>query len=131
MSATKTTRCVICRTEFTDEEIANASSCPFCKSEGIPMLISEDTQIRINWHELRILTIWASNYASNCNKPNMNSALASILKHLELQRPDGTFAPLTLLGELKELVNDPRIKGDIEMVDPRGQKTIIQKKKVN
>ena len=90
---TKTVRCVACRAEFSDEEVKGASCCPACADTGVPCAISQDTTIKINWHALRILTIWASNYATKI-EPRAQRSLQSIIDQLELQRPEGA-APLT------------------------------------
>lgn len=97
----KTTRCTDCAAEFTDEELEGVSCCPKCGSKGVPCLISQDVNIKINWHELRILTIWASNWANKLEADSQR-ALKSILKRLEAQRPV-EFPALTLLDEIKEL----------------------------
>jgi hypothetical protein len=56
--------------------------------------------IKINTHELRILTIWADNWAqANC-EPQSKKTLSCILQRLAAQLP-GT--PLTLAGEVKDL----------------------------
>lgn len=98
----KTIRCVTCASEFADEEVVGHDRCPSCKSKGVPMAIKEDVTVKINWHELRILTIWASNYASQAKleKDSFN-ALTAIISRLENQYPDKS--PLTLMGEIKQL----------------------------
>jgi hypothetical protein len=98
----KTTRCTTCSAEFTDEEIATAEACPSCGTTGTPMSIAEDTTININWHELRILTIWASNWAQEKCDPGSQRALETILRRLDAQRPKG-WAGLTVFQEIKEL----------------------------
>jgi len=98
----KTIRCTTCSAEFSDEEIATAGCCPSCKTTGLPMAISQDTTVKINWHELRILTIWASNWAEQkCDEPQQK-AVANIIKRLESQRKDD-YSALTIMGEIKEL----------------------------
>jgi hypothetical protein len=55
--------------------------------------------IEINWHELRVLGIWASNYANeHCDDAN-RLCLRGIVSRLERQAPGQ--APLTLGGELR------------------------------
>lgn len=122
----KTVRCTACGAEFSDEEIAGAKACPTCGSTSVPCLMSQDVTIRINWHELRILTIWASNWAGQhgCD----NGALAAILRRLEAQRPDGGFPSLTVLGEAREAA---RMLGrDIEVVDG-SERTVVKKPEEN
>jgi hypothetical protein len=68
----------------------------------MPMAIADDVTISINWHELRILTIWATNYA-NDKFPNSDSRrnLQKIINRLHRQHPDRLA--LTLAGEMVEL----------------------------
>lgn len=66
------------------------------------MEIAQDTTIKINWHELRILTIWASNWAAQACGKMEQKAVASVIKRLQVQRKKG-WPALTLLEEIKEL----------------------------
>ena len=96
----KTTRCTTCEAEFTDAELKDAFACPSCGSEGIPCSIAQDVTVKINWHELRILTIWANFHAQAHCDPGSQKSLATIIQRLETQRPDG-FPALSILGELR------------------------------
>ena len=96
-------RCTTCRTEFAYAQLQGATACPSCGSTGKPMAISQDTTVRINWHELRILTIWSDNWAqAKCDAGN-RATLASIIRELEKQRPDDDAAALTMAGEVRAL----------------------------
>jgi hypothetical protein len=100
----KTTRCTDCASEFSDEELANASTCPTCGTKSVPCAIKDDVSLKINWHELRILTIWASNYAESPGmEDHSRRTLRSILRRLQDQHPGKTA--LTLAGEVQGLVN--------------------------
>lgn len=66
------------------------------------MAISQDTTININWHELRILTIWASNWAAEKCDETARNTIANVIKRLEKQRKED-WPALTLLGEIQEL----------------------------
>lgn len=100
----KTVRCTACAAEFTHEELENVSACPTCGTDGVPSLIADDVTVRINWHELRILGIWASNYAGGKDIPEkLRRTLLAILDRLEAQHPGKT--PLTLSRELRQLGN--------------------------
>lgn len=96
MADEKTTRCTTCGGEFSDAEIEGASACPACGSRGVPMAIANDKDIRINTHELRILTIWAHNWAEQCDRQEGNSncvkALGGILNRLRVQLPGVRFS---------------------------------------
>lgn len=120
----KTTRCTTCSAEFSDEELErhtldvdgpDRASCPACKSPSVPMSIAQDVKIDINWHELRILTIWASNYAetlgSDARAAQSRASLAQIIRRLERQRPEN-FPALTIVGEVRDM---QRAGIDVEM----------------
>jgi hypothetical protein len=96
-----TTRCTTCYSEFTDEQLVEHKCCPNCKTTSLPMAISQDVTLKINWHELRILTIWAANWAEGLPNESRNTFNA-IIKRLEAQAPEKA-APLTLFGEIQEL----------------------------
>ena len=106
MDDPKTTRCTVCASEYTDAEIATATACPNCGSKGLPCDIAQDIEIKTNWHELRILGIWASNWAHEKlgGEKDRDSvkALNAIIKRLEAQRKEG-WPALTLFGEVQEL----------------------------
>lgn len=105
MSRDKTTRCTHCYAEFTNEELEGANCCPNCQSTGVPCDISEDVTIKINWHELRILGLWADNYAHSVTMPEESKQIvAKIIQRLEAQHP--TMTPLTLTGEIRKLQED-------------------------
>ena len=104
---TKFQRCIKCNSEFSELEVEDASSCPACGDIGAPALISDDVAVRINWHELRILSIWAENWAKKIQQddPKRNSGslltVMSIAERLQRQHPDKT--KLTLFSEIREL----------------------------
>lgn len=97
----KTMRCVDCYEEFSEEDVGDSEACPACGTCTLPMSIDEDILLPINWHELRVLTIWASNYAEKLPDSSRIS-LHKTLKRLDKYRPPGGAA-LTLVGEIKEL----------------------------
>jgi hypothetical protein len=113
----KTIRCTRCAAEFTEEDLKDASDCPKCGEQGCPCIISDDVAIKINWHELRILGIWATNWA---NKQGFDigakKTLAAILSRIEKQYP--RKEPLTLAGEIKRL---QEIFPTTEIYDEDGQ----------
>lgn len=122
MSDIKEVRCTICASEFTWDELDNISSCPKCGTMSIPCNMKDDVSININWHELRILTIWAENWAKQCNeqdklsRPNepfgMPYTVMSICGRLQKQFPEKT--KLTLFSEVRELREKYDIKSDID-----------------
>lgn len=120
--------CVDCGGRFTEEQIEGASCCPGCGSAGVPCSPNDDVQVAINWHELRVLTIWAENYAGQTDKrtaENDNSdgrsakpllpTVKAIARRLQAQFP--TRTPLTLSGELAQLKAEYpglEVAGDIQ-----------------
>jgi len=129
----KTVRCVVCDSEFSDDEIKSSSCCPCCGATSLPMLITQDTTIKINWHCLRILTIWASNWAAEKCDESARNAVSSIIKRLEPQRKED-WPALTLLGEIKELPETLRKMGiecgHVEMYDNKQERIHPPKPKV-
>lgn len=99
-------RCVLCSSEFTNSQLRGASACPKCGSEGLPMSPTQDVEVKINWHELRILTMWAEHWANHIKelpdaKGNPIQTVFAIAKRLQDQHP--FKVPLTLSGELEQL----------------------------
>lgn len=123
----KTTRCVVCRAEFTDAEIQNAKACPSCGGTGVPMAIAQDVDVRINWHELRILVMWAENFEQSAlkNEPNHKlGVVAAIAKALSKFKPEGG-APLRFAEEFAELQQE---YPQAELLDGEGNVIVSGKK---
>jgi len=103
----KETRCTICGTEFSNDEIPEGTSkCPNCGTKSLPCAIIDDVNIKINWHELRILTIWSENWARQIDRTDSKDeksllSVMTIAQRLQKQFPDKT--PLTLFSEMREL----------------------------
>lgn len=123
--------CVDCGARFTDEEAKNAFACPKCGSEGIPCDTLKDIRVEINWHELRILGIWAEQWARRCaesggegmNGEKMPATVTAITRRLQRQYPD--FTPLTMSEEFAclaaELEKAGIQHGGVETNVPRPQ----------
>jgi DNA-directed RNA polymerase subunit RPC12/RpoP len=122
----KTTRCSRCYAEFSEMELKGASGCPKCGTRSLPMAISMDATIKINVHELRILGIWAENYAVSVDNKNLDNAAHESLKEslnritdrIATQLPAEIRTPLTLSKEIIELQQGLKAQGhpgDIEL----------------
>jgi len=121
----KTVRCTDCAAEFTHEELEGANGCPICKTSSLPCRIEDDVTLNINWHELRILAIWASNYAGEKLKGQPGErTLRSIIKRLHAQHPERT--PLTFADEIQQVANH---FGDAEIVSSDGTRTVVKQNK--
>lgn len=105
--------CVACGERFSKEQAEGAVGCPSCKNKGIPCSPKDDVSIDINWHELRILGMWASNWAGSFTEKEKDSkqALVGILGRLQRQFPDKST--LTMGGEVRDL----RKSGVVENVE--------------
>jgi len=118
--STKTIRCTICQAEFTEAEIKGASCCPSCGDKGVPCAISDDVTIKINWHELRILCIWAERWAMQADASDPTSdgvvTIDCITQRLLKQHP--SKAPLTIRGEVEQV---KEIYPDTELLDEDGR----------
>lgn len=119
----KTTRCPACRSEFTDAECEGVSACPACGNNGVAMSIARDRDIRINVHELRILTIWASNWAGEKCDVSSQKYLAGIIGALREQLPGEC---LTMEDEFKELA---KLGGKVKVRDSTGNTKTYESKK--
>jgi predicted RNA-binding Zn-ribbon protein involved in translation (DUF1610 family) len=110
----ETAWCVSCGGRFTDTEIEGKFGCPACGSQGIPCATKNDVRVEINWHELRILTIWAENHAERMKGENatMPRTVMAIARRLQGQHPKLT--PLTLAAEITELPQKVEGIGPIE-----------------
>jgi hypothetical protein len=114
----KTTRCIICSAEFTDEEIIGTSCCPSCKTTSLPLGIIRDILLPINWSEIRLLANWACRWSDSTDMPSdSRAALQAVLKRITKHRPPNSPA-LTLAGEVKELGAE-LIGSDGEVIIPR------------
>jgi len=92
------------------------TGCPACGTKNSPCANTEQVSISINWHELRILVMWAENWQRRISGSRV---VYSIAKRIAAQHP-GKIA-LTLAGELGEVaqkfpgmqVSDPKLRQDI------------------
>lgn len=96
--------CLHCReTTEVDPEGSALTACPHCGSTSAPADADDQVTITLTVHELRILCIWASNYAENIkDNPGCGDsprAVYGILDHLGTQ----TDTPLSMRQELADL----------------------------
>lgn len=111
--------CTMCGVRITQKEV-EGWGCPKCGDQGIPCDVKQDVRVEVNWHELRILTIWAENYAQRCatnpapgeDNSNMPDTVSAIARRLQRQHP--TLTPLTLAEEVTELPSKVKGVGNIE-----------------
>jgi len=71
--------CTRCGARFTSYEVAGATCCPQCGCSGVPCSTKQDMVIEVNWHELRVLGIWASNFAQKLGAEGCRGAAGKVL----------------------------------------------------
>src|SRR3990167_809717 len=93
--------CLDC-SEWSDDDIT-LMACPKCGSHGVPASSDDIVDVKITWHELRCLVIWAEQWASK-NKTksfNMSRIVYGIADRLYQQHL--SKIPLTLAGEITDI----------------------------
>jgi hypothetical protein len=89
--------CLTCGNTTSTDEAPNA--CPACgDGEHPPADLADSVTVTLTTHELRILTIWAENWARQCGGDAMK-AMGTILLRLGTQ----TDAALTLSQEIADV----------------------------
>jgi predicted nucleic acid-binding Zn-ribbon protein len=105
-------RCIRCNKTFTEEELVGATCCPGCGTKDIPCDPKKDAKIVINVQDLRILGIWAENYAvtvdnkelDNPNHRSLKELVNIITDRIEAQlKEQGLATPLTLSKEFSQV----------------------------
>ena len=83
-------RCLICRSEFTREQIKGFNVCPNCGTDSLPCNPHDDIAITINPRELATLTMWAMHYANSIKEtsPDSPKVIKALCNHLRKQIPD-------------------------------------------
>lgn len=117
----KTIRCTSCRTEFEDSDfLVSTVCCPRCGTKILPMHIKDDIELKINKHEIRILTIWASNWI-NYNYKEGASSLSGILKSIREQVPN---LALTMNEEFQQVADG--LGTEVKIVAADGKSTTVK-----
>jgi len=84
----KPIRCIVCRTEFENEELEGNEGCPVCGYQGLTMLTNGDLNIDINWFELRLICMWAESLALEVGDTHSMNAFYGVVKAIKEQLPD-------------------------------------------
>lgn len=130
----ETLRCLECRKEFSLAfiEETNATVCPGCGTPTLPLNTNQDVNIKINWHELRILTIWAQNFQDQVlNKDPEQTPIKCIefiVQELEKQKPKD-FPALSIMGELQDVADAFNTK--VTLISADGKETVVEKKTIH
>jgi predicted nucleic acid-binding Zn-ribbon protein len=99
--------CIKCRATFTEAGYQNASGCPSCGDKGVPATLQRQTTLDITHHELRVLCIWASNYADGIKDPKMRDPMKAALRGIfsGLRSQDPNLPALSLFDEIQEVAD--------------------------
>ena len=89
-------RCMVCRSEFVEDVLKQnkEQTCPICKTSIKPMRIQNDGFIKVNWEEIRLVSIYAQRWAEKFDKTNPANmeylrALRNIIDRIQLYIPRG------------------------------------------
>jgi len=101
---------------FKLESFENLEKCPNCDSSSVPCDYKDQVDVNINWHELRILCIWAEQWGHMQEKEGSIGAsgtIYTIAHKIQCQHPNMKL-PLTLSSEITSLkkilqAQDPNI----------------------
>ncbi len=93
--------CTLCSHHVDSFDGLNA--CPKCGHKGVPCGDENQVTVSVNVHELRLLCIWAENYAQSISKAGdtYNEVVYAIACRLRRQLPNGNC--LTMSDEFKAL----------------------------
>ena len=106
--------CTLCSTSI--ESFEGLTECPRCGTKGIPCDFKNQVDVTVNIHELRILCMWAENWANQIQN-EAPEVVYGIVHRLRQQLPED--AQLTMLDELTGL----RKEGiDFETNHPAGDR---------
>lgn len=96
----------------------NLNCCPQCGTQGIPCNDEDQVMVSVNWHELRILCLWAERWAqwmeehptpSEYKTGKPSDVIYSIADRIEAQIEGKT--PLTLAHEIAKLPEELKKAG--------------------
>lgn len=91
---------------ITDETHPYYGRCPECGHRGIPADLGQAVSIKITWHELRVICMWAERWAGQVQDVEMRASMLrtiyGISDRIQLQHMDQKTG-LTFRSELAEL----------------------------
>jgi hypothetical protein len=99
--------CVQCRGRFSEQETTGKNCCPRCGNTGMPADARRVATVTFTEHEWRILCIWASNWAEQCDREKPSGGVTTIeamVREIKRQAPD--IGHLTMRDELQAVANE-------------------------
>lgn len=97
--------CILCGQRFeVGEPVEVTDACPGCGTTSLPCSPDQDFILQVNWHELRVLTMWAERWAQRYSSEDLNmpQVVAAIARRLQNQVGNNVL-PLTFAQEAFEL----------------------------
>jgi len=100
------------------ESFEGLSACPACGTKALPCPDEWQVTIALNWHELRILVMWAENWQ---REKQLGRTVYAIARRLAAQHSElAKSSPLTMAGEIGQLaaqydvqVTDSALRRDV------------------
>lgn len=104
MSGERQLLCLMCSEWF--QAAPDLRACPGCGDTGVPAASDDMVTVKITWHELRCLVMWAEQWAYAVAKQReegkrMQRVIYGIADRLTLQHQDAR--PLTMAGEIAQI----------------------------
>jgi hypothetical protein len=97
---------------------AGLAACPSCGSQSVPCSHADQVSVTVNWHELRVLVMWAEGWQRH---HQLGRTVYAIADRIAAQHPErARQSPLSLAADLGDLakhheiqVSDPDLRRDI------------------
>ena len=105
---------------FKVDSFKGLNGCPSCGDVGVPCTDKNQVQVSINWHELRILCMWAEHWQGQM-KDKPTKVVYAIAKRLSAQFPERD--PLTMAVEIGDVMKE---FPDLSVLDPKLRENIIE-----
>lgn len=118
------------------ESFEGLQACPNCGTKSYPCLWEDQVDVSINWHELRVLIMWAERWwNSNVAKTDTSkmNPIFTIAERIRRQHPERCQeSPLTFAGEVQQVVdafgnnvqhNVPGVEGGKPIPPEEGRQT--------
>lgn len=112
--------CLHCRAVILVRPETPLSACPKCQSRSVPADLADTTTITLTTHELRILTIWASNWAHSIKDAPGCTDSPKVIAGILDEIGKTTSAALSLGQEIADLRAE---FGDVRVVRGDGTET--------
>lgn len=117
--------CICCRYIFKEEDIGTAECCPRCGTKMIPADAEDSVALTLTWHEIRILTFSAMNWATQVDSKDasgLSGAIHGIIGEIRRQHP---MCPALEMEEELQLLKASH--PDTKVYDSEGREVELKK----